>query len=193
MRKLKLQVQISADGYIADIHGNTDWMIWNWGHHWTWDEELRNYFNDLKSGIDCVLLSRKMAQEGFIDHWKKMADDHDNPQSAFAEKITNARKVVFSRTLTESAWQNTTIAQNDLVTEVNQLKASPGKDIIVYGGATFVSSLIEANLIDEYYLFVNPTALGDGLRIFHRQTPLTLVSSTSFTSGIVVTKYTPLL
>jgi dihydrofolate reductase len=191
MRTLKLQIQVSADGFIADKNGNTGWMLWNWGSEWGWDDELREYFIRLKSTVDCVLLSRKMAQEGFIDHWKRVADDRDSPQAAFAEKITAAHKVVFSRTLKESVWENTAIAGPDIIREVSRLKHLPGKDIIVYGGASFVSSLIEAALIDEYYLFVNPTAIGRGLQIFHEQTPLTLVSSRPFPSGIVVTKYIP--
>ncbi|HKO79706.1 MAG TPA: dihydrofolate reductase family protein [Chitinophagaceae bacterium] len=68
----------------------------------------------------------------------------------------------------------------------------PGKDLIVYGGANFVSSLLENNLIDELYLFINPIAIGEGLSIFKNRQPLQLAGSTAYKNAIVVNKYTPL-
>jgi dihydrofolate reductase len=67
----------------------------------------------------------------------------------------------------------------------------PGKDIVVYGGATFVSSLIEHGLIDEMNLFVNPVAIGSGMRVFKGKTPLKLAASTAYPSGIVMNSYLP--
>jgi dihydrofolate reductase len=192
MRKLKLQVQISVDGFIADNNGKTDWMIWNWGPQWTWDNELQKYFEDLTASIDCVLLSRKMAVEGFIDHWAKMADSK-NSQSAFAKKIADAHKVVFSKTIKKSKWDNAEIAGGNLKTEINKIKKQKGKDIIVYGGASFLSSLIKTNLIDEFHLFVNPTALGSGMPIFKEagKLSLDLVNAKSYSCGIAVLIYEP--
>ena len=66
-----------------------------------------------------------------------------------------------------------------------------GKDIIVYGGATFVSSLIENGLIDELNLFVNPVAIGEGMRVFGSRIPLKQTASVSYASGIVVNTYDP--
>jgi dihydrofolate reductase len=192
MRKLKLLVQMSIDGFVADPDGKTDWMIWNWGPIWTWDSELIERFNDLKSTIDCILLSRKMAEEGFINHWAKVADDDESPQSIFAKKIHNAHKVVFTKTLDKSIWSNTSLAGGDLTTEVTKLKNQPGKDMIVYGGASFVSSLIKARLIDEFYFYINPTILGNGMTIFKDiqdfQT-FRLLSSTSYNCGMSVQHY----
>jgi dihydrofolate reductase len=189
MRKLKLQVQISIDGYIADKDGKTDWMIWNWGPEWTWDKALQLYFTELKSTVDCVLLSRKMAVEGFIDHWAHVAQQTENPQHLFAKRISDARKVVFSHTLDQSIWPNTQLAKGNLVEEVTKLKQQDGADIIAYGGASFVSSLIEAGLIDEFYLFVNPVALGDGMPIFSSRNALTLMHSKDYACGISVLQY----
>lgn len=66
MRKLTLEVQMSVDGYIAEKNGNTDWMVWNWGDEWNWDDELKKYHTDLTKSVDGILLSRKMAEAGFI-------------------------------------------------------------------------------------------------------------------------------
>jgi len=194
MRKLKLQVQMSVDGYIADTNGKTDWMLWNWGEVWTWDDVLKKYFNDLTASVDCVLLSRKMAEEGFIAHWAKVAEKLDSPQSAFARKITSAEKVVFTKTLHSSdqavsEWKNTVLAKGDLAEEVNLLKNRKGKDLIVYGGASFVSALLKQNLIDELELFINPVAIGNGMKIFNETTKLKLLNAQLFACGITVLKY----
>ena len=67
----------------------------------------------------------------------------------------------------------------------------PWKDILVYGGATFVSSLIEHGLIDEMNFFVNPVAIGNGMRVFKGRKPLKLAASTAYPCGIVVNSYLP--
>lgn len=190
MRKLKLQIQLSVDGYIADKNGKTDWMIWNWGPEWGWDDELKRDFIALKSTIDTVLLSRKMAEEGFIQHWAHVSVD--SSQYAFSKSIAAAHKIVFTKTLFESAWPNTILAKGELSQEIMRIKNQPGKDMIVYGGASFVSSLIKENLIDEFFLYVNPMVLGKGLAIFtyiEHRLPLTLISSRSYTCGIAVHQY----
>jgi dihydrofolate reductase len=190
MKKLKLQIQISIDGYISPSN-NQDWLVWAWGSDWTWDESLRDYFIRLTTSISCVLLSSKMAQEGFIDHWTAVSLEADNPQSAFARIIAASKKVVFSRTLKNSVWPNTILAKGELVEEVMALKKTSHKDLIVYGGSSFVSALIQAELIDEYYLFVNPVALGSGLKIFNERSNLKLVEAQAFSCGVAVLKYVP--
>ena len=161
MRKLKLETQVSIDGFIADINGKTDWMIWNWGPEWTWDEELQRYHTELTKSADCILLSKQMAEEGFNAHWKKVTEDPLDPQFNFAKHVTDTRKIVFSTTIDRSAeipggWQNTEIAEGNFVDVVRQLKKHDGKDIIVYGGSTFVGTLIKAGLIDEFHLLISP-------------------------------------
>ena len=90
-----------------------------------------------------------------------------DPDSPFAKKIVDIPKVVFTKTLDKSTWNNTTLAKGNLAEEIANLKKKNGKDIIVFGGAGFVSSLIKEGLIDEYHLIVNPTAIGSGMTIFN--------------------------
>jgi dihydrofolate reductase len=188
MRKLKLQIQVSVDGYIADKNGKTDWMIWNWGPEWSWDDELKKDFIALKSTIDTVLLSRKMAEEGFIQHWANIPAD--NAQYAFSKKITAAHKVVFTKTLSESIWSDTELAKGKLSDELLRLKNQPGEDMIVYGGASFVSSLLKESLIDEFYLHVNPVVLGNGLEPFkNAEKGLSLINAKSYDCGMAVLHY----
>jgi dihydrofolate reductase len=138
--------------------------------------------------------------DGFITHWSSVVDKHDESTKElresydFAKRMINIPKVVFSKTVDKSQWENTTLAKGDLVDELNKLNYKNGKDIIVYGGAGFVSSLIKNNLIDEYHLFINPTAIGKGLEIFkdvESKLSLKLVKSTAFDCGIVVNQYQP--
>ena len=192
MRKLKLQVQISVDGYIADINGKTDWLLWNWGPDWNWDDELKKYVIAITEPVDSIVLGRKLAQ-GFIPHWASI------PEQAGADKMNNTKKVVFTKTLDESdpavmEWSNTILAKGDLDVEINTLKKQDGKDIIAYGGATFVSALIKEELIDEFHLFINPAAIGNGMSIFNEldsKKNMMLVKSSSFDCGIVVLHYEP--
>ena len=103
-------------------------------------------------------------------------------------------KVVFTKTLNKSQWVNTDIATGDLTDEVNKLKRREGKDIIVYGGASFDSSLIKAGLIDEFHLFVNPAAIGNGMTIFkelNEMLKFTLAKSITFDCGVVLLRYEP--
>ena len=189
MRKLKLQVQISVDGFIAGPNGEMDWMAWNW------DDELKEYVDNLTSPVDCILLGRKLA-EGFIPHWAGVASGPDNPEVESGRKFTETPKVVFTRTLENSdpivsEWTNTELAKGNLADEVNSLKQKGGKDIIAYGGAELVSDLIKEDLIDEYHLFVNPTALGEGMSIFRQRTGLKFVTSQAFGCGITLMKFKP--
>src|SRR5437870_3011500 len=102
MRKLKLEVQMSVDGFIADSTGGTDWMIWNWGSPWSWDADLQNYHTQLTKSAGCILLSRQMAEEGFNAHWQKASENLEDPRYEFAKHITETPKVVFTKTLNKS-------------------------------------------------------------------------------------------
>ena len=187
MRKLKLQVQITVDGYIAGPDGEMDWMTM------PWTEDLNKYVGDLTDPVDTIVLGRKLA-EGFIPYWAGVAADATNPEVASGRKFTETHKVVFSKTLDKSPWQNTVLAKGDLADNITELKKQHGNDIIAYGGGTFVSSLIRDGLIDEYHLFINPTAIGAGMAIFKElrgKQNLRLIKSRAFDCGIVVLHYEP--
>jgi dihydrofolate reductase len=180
VRKLKLQVQITVDGYVGGPEGQLDWMTWNM------DDQLSAFINQLTDTSDTILLGRKMTP-GFVSHWE--AAKPGSPEYAFAQKMVGMQKVVFSRTVDRVEGKNIRVHKGDIVEGVNELKRLPGKDIVVYGGATFVSSLLDHDLIDELNLFVNPTALGKGIRIFSGRKPLKLEASKQYPCGIVVSTY----
>ncbi|WP_375444709.1 dihydrofolate reductase family protein [uncultured Fibrella sp.] len=181
MRTLKLQVQATVDGFMAGPNGEMDWLTF------PWTDDVGRYVAYLTEPVDTILLGRNLAQ-GFIPHWAA------NPDSPGADKINSTPKVVFTKTLDTSPWDNTRLATGELTADINALKNEPGGDMIVYGGGTFVASLIKAGLIDELHLFINPAAIGDGMPIFGglitRQL-LTLAHAKAFDCGIVVLTYRP--
>ena len=187
MRNLILQVQMSVDGFVAGPNGELDWMTWDW------DDKIKAYVSQLTDSMDTILLGRKMT-EGFISYWSDVIKNPKEPEYEFGKKMIDTPKVVFSRTLDKISWPNTRLASGDLSEEINRLKKQPGKDIIVYGGASLVSSLIQNKLIDEYHLFTNPVAIGRGMSIFEKiddKLNFYLVKTEIFPCGIVVHQYRP--
>ena len=189
MRKLKLNMQMTLDGFVARPNGELDWMTLDL------DDKLRADFNSNTASFDTILMGRKMTTE-FMDYWTKEVKNPQSPEYPLAKMMVEYPKIVFTKTLdkTPSWWPNTTLAKGDLVDEVNRIKNQGGKDIVVYGGATFVSSLIKNNLIDEYYFFVNPVAIGDGMTIFRdlgRRFDLKQLDATPYECGVTVHRYLP--
>jgi dihydrofolate reductase len=192
MRKLKFEMQVSVDGFAADSERSTGWMTWNWGEEWRWDEALRAFHTDLLATSDCLLISGEMAREGFFDHWAQRATQIDNPQSRFAAAIVAMRKLVFSRTLKSAPWKNAEIVTDDALKTIAALKAEDGKDILLYGGPRFASSLIRADLIDEFHFFINPVVLGRGVSMFRDLDAWRFISPVNahvYPCGVVVSTY----
>ena len=186
MRKLKLQVVMTLDGYIAGPNGEMDWMVWDW------DDKLNEYVKEITEPVDCIVLGRKLA-EGFIPYWTAALTNPEGAEEG-AKKMVETPKIVFSKTLTKSEWDNTVLSNGDLVDEINSLKKQDGKDIIVYGGAIFISALIKHGLIDEFHLLINPTAIGNGMTIFKEldfRQSFNLIKAIPFECGIVVLYYEP--
>lgn len=186
MRKLKLQVQITADGFIGGPRGEMDWAAF------PWTNDIETYVDALLDSVDTIVLGRKLAQ-GFIPYWASVAENPDHPEYTGGLQFTGKPKVVFTKTLAQSDWANTVLATGDLVAEITNLKNQTGKDLYACGGASFVSALIKHDLIDEYHLFVNPVAIGRGLPIFaqlDQPRSLKLVGAKAFDCGIVVLNYT---
>jgi dihydrofolate reductase len=112
-------------------------------------------------------------------------------EQPLATQMVSMRKIVFSRTQTAIKGRNVEVENGDLAAAVHALKDQPGKDIMVYGGATFVSSLISQNLVDEFYIFRRPVAIGTGLSIFKDQKLLEFESSITYKNGTLLHKYLP--
>lgn len=193
MKKLILQMQMSVDGFVGADEDHR-WQLWEWGDDISWDDELKRDFNTVFAGIDTILLSRKMAEEGYLSHWGHAAKKYPaDPFYAFAQRIVEAQKVVPSDRLKTSRWERTRMVSGDLPREVQTLKAGEGGDMAVFGGASFASSLTAAGLVDEFQLFINPAVLGAGRRIFDQGGfhNLRLIGSKAYGCGMVVNRYAP--
>jgi dihydrofolate reductase len=185
MRKLKLQVQMTLDGFVAGPNGELDWMVAEG------DGSISEKITDPADSCDIILLGRKMTPE-FIGHWENVADNQpESPEQPLAQRMVSMRKIVFSRTQTSIKGRNLEVENGDAAAAIQRLKKQQGKDIIVYGGATFASFLIGLNLVDEYYIFNNPVAIGKGLSIFKEQKNLQLVNSVTLKNGTVFNTYLP--
>src|SRR5437773_2534002 len=153
MRKLKLQVQMTVDGFVAGPEGQLDWMTRNL------DEGVIGRIVQITDSSDTILLGRKMT-DGFIKYWEGVLPD--SPEYSFARKMVDTPKVVFSKTLTRVEGKNVRVESGELVQVVNQLKGQRGKDIVVDGGATVVRAVIDHDLIGELNIFVNREPIGGG-------------------------------
>ena len=176
---------MTIDGFITGQNGEMDWM------KFPWSEDIIDYVRELTEPVDTILLGRKLA-EGFIPHWRNVVSNPEDPEYEGGLKYTTTPKIVFSKTLDKSIWDNTIIENGELIEEVTKLKNQTGNDIIVYGGGTFVSALIKNKLIDEFHLFLNPSVIGQGMSIFkdiENMQNLTLIKATNFDCGIVVLTY----
>lgn len=155
---------------------------------WTfpyWNDEIAAFKGEETSGADTLLLGR-VTYEGFAAAWPASEDEG-------APYMNSVAKVVVSSTLTSADWNNTTLIRDNVVETIRQLKAQPGKDILVYGSATLVQTLMQHDLVDRYRLLVYPVVLGAGKRLFNAGTTATLklVSVQSFSSGVTGLIYEP--
>jgi dihydrofolate reductase len=172
---------------ISGSNHEMDWMTF------PWSADIIDYVRQLTEPVDTIVLGKNLAQ-GFIPHWENVVKNPEDPEYEGGVKYTTTPKVVFSKTMTASIWENTVLANGDIVAEINALKQQSGGDIIAYGGSQFVSSLIQNNLIDEYHLFINANAIGSGLPIFkelNQYLSLELLDCRKFDCGIALLKYKP--
>lgn len=186
MRKIVLQMNITIDGFVGNLNGELDWMLPEV------DENQIKYLNSLTKSTDTILIGRKMAEES-IPYWRKIAEsDEKSQETEYAKFFTDTKKLVFTKTLKSLKGNNVILENNDMQEVITGLKQESGQDMIVYGGAKFVSSLITEKLIDELNLFVHPIAIGKGLPIFTKKSKFQMIRSELYSNGISLSKYVPI-
>ena len=179
MRKIVAGLFISLDGVTESPQD------WNGPF---FNDEMGQAVGDAMASSDTLLLGRRTFEE-FAAFWPT-ADQSD----PFADFINNTPKVVVSNTLSEVDWQPTTVIRGDVVSQIRDLKEQSGKNIGMTGSPTLIRSLVKEGLLDELSLMVHPLVLGSGKRLFDDmigQTPLTLVNSQTFKTGVVNLTYGP--
>lgn len=156
-----------------------------------WDGGMSDFSIKNLADVDCLLHGRKTG-EGFIPYWTEVAGNPNDGEHKLGKRFSEIPNVIFSNTLTSSKWDNTTIIGGELTEAIKKLKNNGGKDIIVYGGDSFVSSLIQDDLVDELYLLVNPAGLGNGQETFNPlkgDLKLKLTACRPFDSGAMLLCY----
>ena len=191
MRKIFLHIIVSLDGFIEGPNKELDW-------HFV-DDEFEEYINGVLASIDAMIFGRK-AFELLAQYWPTAAEnplaaaDPANPARHIeaARMMNEKQKIVFSKTLKMTDWNNSRIVSSDLAAEISRLKNEPGRDIAVFAGAGIAASLMRLGLIDEYRLLVNPILLGAGTPLFQKgydRSILDLLETKTFKSGAMLLSY----
>jgi dihydrofolate reductase len=175
----------SLDGLVAGPNGELDWI--------NVDEEIFDFAEQRTQAADTALYGRVTYQlmEGY---WPTAADQpnptrHDIQHSRW---YNNVAKVILSRSMKGANLANTKIISENLTEEIIKLKGGAGREIVIFGSPSAAHSLMAAKLIDDYWLFVNPILLGQGIPLFkglQDKTELTLLKSHVFSSGVICLHY----
>jgi dihydrofolate reductase len=191
MRKLVVSMNITLDGCLSGPRGELDW------HFNSWTEEMCSALCNELAKADTILLGRK-TYAAMAALWpSKLADPCCRGEDfAFANMMNTYRKIVFSNTLKSTAWSNTILATGNLQDQVDLLKKTPGKNMMVYGSAQLVDSLIVSGRVDEYQLWLHPVIVGKGRPLFKSgifpSAPLSqlqLVQVQKFENGVIRLDY----
>jgi dihydrofolate reductase len=181
-RRLILYMSMSLDGFAARRDGTMDWL----GDKQRHGAHRQRAVAELLGQTGMLVLGRGGGAD--------MAQAWPGSTSPTGELMNALPKVVFSSTLAELDWSNARVSGRPVEEEIPELKAEPGKDIVVFGGVSFARSLAAHGLIDEYRINVQPVALGDGLPLLQglpKPQPLELVASTAWADGPITQTYVP--
>ena len=180
---------MSLDGFVAGPKGELDWFVHEGFMKGT---EFGQYVKDLITSVGAILLGR-LTYEEFVSYWPD-ATDNDPVVTAGMNLLP---KIVFSTTLNKvgwGKWNNAKLVKENAFDEVRKLKQEPGKDLVIYGSAQLVSSLMKEGLIDELQIMIQPVVLGRGKPEFKDLTErywLKLTKATTFKSGTICACYQP--
>lgn len=185
MKKVVLFMHLSLDGFVAGPNGEMDWI--------TVDDHIFDYAGTRINESDTALYGRVTfdLMEGY---WPTAADQpnasrHDVEHSKWYKKVN---KVIVSKTMKDAQLPNTTIISENLLENIKALKQGTGKEIIIFGSPSIGRALMAENIIDDYWLFINPILLGNGIKmfdIFSPAIPLHLRTSKTFPNGVVCLHY----
>jgi dihydrofolate reductase len=212
MRKLILKMSISVDGFVGGPNGEIEWIFA------TFDSGATRWTVDLISHADVHI----MGSRTFYDmsaHWPTSTEPfaapmNEIPKVVFSRKglatrdrasltttaLQDATRVKVAEGIVPAAtpsahastWAEAAVARGDLAEEIRRLRQQPGNYMLAHGGAGFAQSLVQLDLVDEYWLLTHPVALGAGLPLFsllRRPRQLRLVSSTAFEGGACANVY----
>lgn len=180
MGKIVLSTLITLDGFID----HTAMVA---------DEEVHR-FSTLETRKAGAILFGRVTYQLFEGFWPSAMSDPSMPPEMieYARVIDSAPKIVFSKTLKNVTWNNTSLRREADPGEIADLKARTVGDLVISSGAKFAGHMIGLGLVEEYKLLLNPIVLGRGLSLFQGlpgPLQLTLLETRRFTSGVVYLHY----
>jgi dihydrofolate reductase len=184
MRKIIAGMFMSLDGV---VEAPDEW------HFPYFNDEMGAAVGASLGGNDTMLFGRK-TYDSFAGSWpdREAAGEED---AVFAKMLGDTRKIVVSHQDLQFTWRNSEQLRGDLVEAVTALKNEPGGgNIGMSGSVSVVRQLVAAGLIDELHLLLHPIAVRKGMRLFDEgqsTIPLKLVSSQTFTTGVLNLVYAP--
>lgn len=185
MGKIISLIHMSLDGYTADVDGKIDWIVMN--------EEISNYVTELRQGATATIYGRKTYQI-MESYWPNVPKMPDLPQwqKDYADWVNKALKVVVSKTLSGTTWNNSLLIEDNVGEEVRKVKQEVKGNLLLPASATLVATLLPLGLIDELCITVNPIILGSGKEYFNEardRVPLKLTETRNFNQGVVGLRY----
>lgn len=184
MKRLFSFMVTTLDGHHTGPDGELDWP--------NVDEDFHEFNIRQMNDIDTLLFGRA-TYDHMAEFWPRPEALEVNP--VIARRMNTIHKVVFSSTLTEATWENTDLVTGDPVTTIDELKRGPGDgDLAIFGSSSFTASLLEAGVVDEVRVLVNPILLGGGVSLFTGLTEriqLRHARTITFRNGNVLLCYTP--
>jgi dihydrofolate reductase len=185
MRNLIFFMHTSLDGFVAGLNGEMDWI--------KVDDEMFDFVATMTDQADTALYGR-VTYEMMQSYWptageQPNASKHDKEHSAWYNKVL---KIVLSKTISEKGLDNTIVIRDKLADNINKIKKQDGKNILIFGSPGASQSLLNQGLVDEFWLFVNPIILGQGMPLFKDitgTTKLKLAESKTFACGVIALHY----
>jgi len=163
-------------------------MLGDWFDPRCADDDLLAESHRQDAEADALLVGRRTFED-FRLYWPEQSND----ATGVADYLNRVAKFVVSSTMSDPAWENSTVLAGDPVEHTKRLKAQPGKDIVLTGSISLAHTLIAAGLVDEYRMFVHPTVQGGGRRLFPDGAAIAKLglveAPKSFTSGVTLLRY----
>jgi len=175
----------SLDGFVGGLKGEMNWI--------KVDESIFDFVATMTEKADTALY-RRVTYEMMQNYWptadkKADASKHDKEHAAWYRSVS---KVVISKTMSEKGLENTKVFNDNFLENINKIKNEDGKNILIFGSPSASNFLLSLGLIDEFWLFVNPVLIGEGIPLFNgvkETTKLNLIESKTFPCGVIALHY----
>jgi dihydrofolate reductase len=179
MSKLIYITNASLDGYVEDETGSFGWVN---------PDQVHAFITELLRPIGTHLYGRRLYET--MVYWDAPVEGYPPEHRDFARVWQKGEKIVFSRTLTGARTRNTRIERDFDIEAVRKLKPEAEHDIII-GGAELAGLALEADLVDEFHLFLHPVIVGCGKPAFRAalRQKLELLETRRFDTGVVLVRY----